>query len=148
MEISDELLEEFKGLYKEEFGEDLSDDKAREIAQRLLGFGLIVCRPLPEGSKIQSVTKVIDKECEKTGNEALDDLNEMLLTDKGLLAKEFAEGLDDMENLRFYISAALEYPEDHLRKVYQIAKDTPEDKIKKSRGALFAYLVKKCIVNV
>ena len=60
MDISKELLEEFKKLYKEEFGEDLSDDKALEIAQRLLGFCLIVCQPLPKRSKPEEKPPAID----------------------------------------------------------------------------------------
>ena len=48
MEIPKEALEEFKKLYKEEFGENLSDKEALDIAQRLLGFCFLVCRPLPE----------------------------------------------------------------------------------------------------
>ena len=48
MEISKEELEEFKKIYKEEFGEDLSDEEAREVAQRLLGFIKLVYRPLPK----------------------------------------------------------------------------------------------------
>jgi hypothetical protein len=48
MEITEEQLEEFKELYKEEFGIKLSDKDAREIAQRLLGFCLLLCRALPK----------------------------------------------------------------------------------------------------
>jgi len=48
MEISKESLGEFKRLYKEEFGDDLGDKEALEIAQRLLGFFLLVSRPLPK----------------------------------------------------------------------------------------------------
>jgi len=51
MEISKKELEEFKQIYKNEFGEDLSDEEAREIAQRLLGFISLVYRPLPEGNE-------------------------------------------------------------------------------------------------
>jgi hypothetical protein len=51
MEISKEELEEFKRIYKEELNEDLPDDEAREVAQRLLAFTALVYRPLPEGKE-------------------------------------------------------------------------------------------------
>jgi len=37
-QLSREAIEEFKAAYKDEFGEDLSDDEVREIAMRLLRF--------------------------------------------------------------------------------------------------------------
>lgn len=37
-QLSREAIEEFKAAYKEEFGEELSDDEVREIAMRLLRF--------------------------------------------------------------------------------------------------------------
>ena len=37
-QLSREAIEEFKEIYKEEFGETLSDDEVREIAMRLLRF--------------------------------------------------------------------------------------------------------------
>jgi len=38
-------MDEFKATYKEEFGEDLSDEKAHEIAVRLLRFFGILAKP-------------------------------------------------------------------------------------------------------
>ncbi len=60
MEISNESLEEFKRLYREEFGEELSDREALEIAQRLLGFVMLVCRPLPKNSQISEQNNAIE----------------------------------------------------------------------------------------
>ena len=60
VEISKESLEEFKKLYKEEFGKDLTDGEALEIAQRLLGFCLIVCRPLPKENEPEEENPDID----------------------------------------------------------------------------------------
>ena len=60
MEISKKLLEEFKKLYKEEFGEDITDEEALEMGQRLLGFCLLVCRPLPEGNEPEEENPDID----------------------------------------------------------------------------------------
>src|ERR1039458_3875493 len=71
------------------------------------------------------------------------DLRYMLSTREGMLAREFAEGLNDKKSLRFYFSMALDHSERYLRDIYRKTMDTPEHKIKKSRGALFSYLVKK-----
>jgi hypothetical protein len=62
---------------------------------------------------------------------------------EGRLAIELADGLNDSKSLRFYFSVALEHSERFLREIYRLTKETPQAKIKKSRGALFAYLVKK-----
>ena len=37
-QLSREAIEEFKAAYKDEFGEELSDNEIREIAMRLLRF--------------------------------------------------------------------------------------------------------------
>lgn len=37
-QLSREAIDEFKAIYKEEFGEDLSDEKAQEIGVRLIRF--------------------------------------------------------------------------------------------------------------
>ena len=37
-QLSREAIDEFKAIYKDEFGEELSDDEVREIATRLLRF--------------------------------------------------------------------------------------------------------------
>lgn len=36
--LSQKAIKEFKQIWKEEFGEDLTDDKAREAGERLLSF--------------------------------------------------------------------------------------------------------------
>ncbi|HAO79605.1 MAG TPA: hypothetical protein DCQ92_11640 [Verrucomicrobia subdivision 3 bacterium] len=36
--LSREAIGEFKAIYQDEFGEELSDDEVREIAMRLLRF--------------------------------------------------------------------------------------------------------------
>jgi len=51
MEFTKEELEEFKKIYLEEYGEMLSDGEALEIAQRLLGFLMLIYRPLPDGNE-------------------------------------------------------------------------------------------------
>jgi hypothetical protein len=37
-QLSREAIEEFKAIYKEDFGEILSDEEVQEIAMRLLRF--------------------------------------------------------------------------------------------------------------
>ena len=37
-QLSREAIDEFKAIYQDEFGEELSDDEVREIATRLLRF--------------------------------------------------------------------------------------------------------------
>ena len=46
-QLSRQAIDEFKAIYKEEFGQDLSDDEAQEIALRLLRFFGILGQPLP-----------------------------------------------------------------------------------------------------
>jgi hypothetical protein len=71
------------------------------------------------------------------------DFGYMFSTVEGLLAKEIAEGLNDTKNIRYYFSVALDHSERYLRDIYRKVRETPAHKIKKSRGALFTYLVKK-----
>ena len=40
-------MDEFKAIYREEFGRELSDDEVQEIALRLLRFFGILVRPSP-----------------------------------------------------------------------------------------------------
>ena len=67
----------------------------------------------------------------------------LFLTKEELLARDLAAGLNDEGNLRFYFSVCRRYPEEFLRKIYGQVKEIPLNKIKKSRGALFNYLVQK-----
>ena len=60
-----------------------------------------------------------------------------------LLALDLAESLDDRKSLPLYISYAKRYPEGLLRRILGEVKEIPSEKIKKSRGALFNYLIKK-----
>lgn len=46
-QLSREAIAEFKQIYKDEFGVDLTDDEVREIAMRLLRFFGILHKPLP-----------------------------------------------------------------------------------------------------
>ncbi len=51
MEIDKESLEEFKKIYKEEFGEELTDAEAREMAQRVLRLYELLAGIPPEGGE-------------------------------------------------------------------------------------------------
>ena len=44
--ISEAALQEFKNLWHEEFGEDISDEKAMEIAPKLLNLFDHIYRPI------------------------------------------------------------------------------------------------------
>jgi len=62
---------------------------------------------------------------------------------KETLALEIAESLNDRKNLGLYLSYIKRYPEAVIWKAYGEVKEKPFGKIKKSKGALFTYLVQK-----
>jgi len=62
---------------------------------------------------------------------------------KDLLALDTAKALGDVKNLGLYISYCRKYPEDLIRRTLGIVKEFPPHKIRKSRGALFNYLIQK-----
>lgn len=64
-------------------------------------------------------------------------------TRQELLALDLAEALNDRKSLPLYLSYAKKYPEPLLRMLLGEVKEIPPEKIKKSRGALFSYLIKK-----
>ena len=47
MAVSHEDLREFMRLYKEEFGTEITEDEAREMASRLINLYLKLMEPLP-----------------------------------------------------------------------------------------------------
>ena len=59
------------------------------------------------------------------------------------LAFQVAEGLGDVKNLRLYESYCKRYPTEIILTAYVRAREVSPDKIKKSRGALFNFLVQK-----
>ena len=59
-----------------------------------------------------------------------------------LLAKDLMDALDDDRHFARYLYYAQKYPEEFLRRILSETKATPESKIRKSRVALFRYLVK------
>jgi hypothetical protein len=68
-------------------------------------------------------------------------------THENKLALELADALNDMDSLQAYIGFTQKYSESFLRKVLAKVLSIPESKIRKSRGALFTYLVKQHAQN-
>ena len=64
-------------------------------------------------------------------------------TKEELLAKDLAEELNDQKNFLLYLYYAKKYPESVIRKALGEVKETPPERIKKSKAALFNYLIKK-----
>lgn len=56
-------------------------------------------------------------------------------------AHEIAEALQDREALPLYLSYTKRFPEEELRKLLIRTLSIPAEKIKRTRGALFTYLV-------
>jgi hypothetical protein len=64
------------------------------------------------------------------------------MTKQEKLAQELADALNDHDSIQFYRECTLKYSEDFLRKKMQKVLSIPEDQIRKSRGALFTYLIR------
>ena len=58
MSLSKQAINEFKSIYKEEFGEDISDRKAYELAANLLILFKIIYRPIPKERKKKGLKAV------------------------------------------------------------------------------------------
>ena len=54
MELSKEAIEEYKRIYKAEFGKEISDQEAYEQANDLLELFKIIYRPIPERKECRS----------------------------------------------------------------------------------------------
>lgn len=54
MGLSKEAIEEFKKIYFKEFKEEISDAKAKELAENLISLFKIIYRPIPKKSKDDS----------------------------------------------------------------------------------------------
>lgn len=59
------------------------------------------------------------------------------------LAREIAHTLNDMDSLALHLQYVRRYKEDHLRKTLQKVLSIPETKIKRSRAALYTFLISK-----
>ncbi len=58
------------------------------------------------------------------------------------LANEIAETLEDRESLNAYLYYADKYKEEYLQKILDKVMSIPTKDIRKTRGALFTYLLK------
>jgi len=66
---------------------------------------------------------------------------------KGLLAQTIAEALRNAEHLHKYIVCCRKYPLASIMKALVDAKAFPQERIKKSRAAVFFYFVKQYARN-
>jgi len=57
------------------------------------------------------------------------------------LAEELADTLSDQESLPFYRDLVLKYSETFLREKLKKVMSIPQEQIRKTRGALFTYLI-------
>ena len=57
MQLSKKALDEFKAIWKKEFKEDISDEKANEKGLELLRFMKLIYKPIPK-----KVKSKLDKE--------------------------------------------------------------------------------------
>lgn len=48
MGLSQKAIEEFKQAYLDEFNEEISDAKAKELGENLIALFRVICRPVPE----------------------------------------------------------------------------------------------------
>jgi type II secretory pathway component PulL len=66
-----------------------------------------------------------------------------MLTKEEKLAREIASALGDEDSIALHISYAEKYSEEYLRSVLQKVLSIPEDQIRKTRGALFTFLIRQ-----
>ena len=59
------------------------------------------------------------------------------------LAREIAGALHDLDSLQLHLQFVRKYKEEHLRKTLQKVLAIDERKIKRSRAALYTYLINR-----
>lgn len=64
------------------------------------------------------------------------------ITKRKHLAYMIAESFNDLGQLKLYINYCKKYPLNIIYRAFSEAKNFPEEKIKKSRAAIFFYLIK------
>ncbi len=57
------------------------------------------------------------------------------------LANELADTLDDKVSLHAYLSYADKYKEEYLMEILEKVMSIPQEDIRKTRGALYTYLI-------
>jgi hypothetical protein len=51
MGLSKEAINEFKAIYREEFGEEISNAEAQELGESLISLFKVIYRPIPRKDK-------------------------------------------------------------------------------------------------
>jgi len=54
MEFTKKEMKEFKRIYRQDFGQDISNDRALEMARRVITLFKVICRPLPSGKEAKN----------------------------------------------------------------------------------------------
>ena len=67
----------------------------------------------------------------------------MKTSKKEKLAQELADTLSDRDSLPFYRDLVFKYSESFLRSKLKKVMSIPQDQIRKTRGALFTYLIQQ-----
>jgi len=49
--LSKEAIDEFKAIYRKEFGEEISDAEAGELGESLILLFKVIYRPIPKGRR-------------------------------------------------------------------------------------------------
>lgn len=120
------------GLLKPERGNRALKARVQEAERGESTTGASSSRPQAAGSAIP------DRE---QGGEEPDPANRAM-------AEALLQGLgDDEDNLDHYIALCEELPAPAIQRAYDHARRVPQEKIKKSRGALFTFLAKKYAQN-
>lgn len=68
-------------------------------------------------------------------------------TPEEILAFGIASGLNDLDHLQLFIKICRNYPRDVLLKIFQEVKAMPDWRIRKTRGALYTYMVRRYAEN-
>ena len=63
-------------------------------------------------------------------------------TEEDKLAVQIATEFSDLTHLPVYVAFCRRYPQEVIKKAFETTQKYPIEKIKKSKGALFIYLVK------
>jgi len=73
--------------------------------------------------------------------------NPRLTFPRDALAFEIAQTLNDEKNLALYLAYCRRYSAEIINRAFEVVKETPIERIKRSRGAFFTYLVKRYAQN-
>jgi len=71
------------------------------------------------------------------------EMTDMISMDHKKLGKLIATQFDDQDNLNLYLNYCKKYPRNIIIEAYNRTREIPDENIRKSRGALFNYLVQK-----